>query len=116
MELGTAIETVRDEEVVAAGTVRTETPHPPERRPNKRKGWEQRLKLHDVIRKILSTNSSLQGIKFCGELDRRHALPLHDWVARGEWRTGLTWKEAWNNPDLCRKIRRVRQEAQKKKI
>lgn len=112
--LGEVVERVRNEEIAAAGAVRSETTHAPARQPNKRRGWEQRLKLHGVIRKILSSDPSLEGIEFCAELDRRHALPLHDWLARGEWRAGLTWKEAWNDPDLRRKIRRVRQEAQRK--
>jgi hypothetical protein len=113
-ELEKAIERVRNEEIAAAGTVRRETGNASHRQPNKRKGWEARLKLYGVIRKILSTNPALQGIDFCAELDGRHALPLHDWVASGEWRPGLTWKEAWHEPKLRRKIRRVRQEAQKK--
>jgi len=113
-ELQKAIHKVTNQEIAAAGTVRTEAAHAQARRPNKRKGWEKRLKLYGVIRKILSTKPALQGIDFCAELDGRHALPLHDWVASGEWRPGLTWKEAWRGPELRRKIRRVRQEAQKK--
>jgi hypothetical protein len=54
-------------------------------------------------------------MKFCAELDSRHALPLSDWVESKEWKPGLTWKEAWTNPKLRRKIRRVRQEAQRAK-
>jgi hypothetical protein len=113
-ELQKAIDKVTNQEIAAAGAVRTEAAHAQARRPNKRKGWEKRLKLYGVIRKILSTNPALQGIDFCAELDGRHALPLHDWVASGEWQPGLTWKEAWREPELRRKIRRVRQEAQKK--
>jgi hypothetical protein len=79
----------------------------------KRTGWEQKLKLYNVIQKILSRNPRLQGMKFCAELDKRHAPPLYDWTKRGEWRNGLTWKEAWNDRPLRRKIRRVRQEAMK---
>jgi hypothetical protein len=66
-----------------------------------------------VIQKILSTKPSPEGMAFCAELDRRHARPLWDWMKSGEWRDGLTWKEAWNQPQLRRKIRRVRQEAMK---
>jgi hypothetical protein len=65
------------------------------------------------MRTVLSANPNLQGVKFCAELDKRHAQPLWDWGKSGEWREGLTWKEAWGNPNLRRKIRRVRQEAQK---
>jgi hypothetical protein len=83
------------------------------RRPNKRKGWQQRLKLYDVIRKILRDKPSLQGIEFCAALDSHHAKPLFDWANSGQWREGLTWKEAWRSADLRRKIRRVRQEALK---
>jgi hypothetical protein len=86
---------------------------PNKRGPNKRKGWEQREKLYGAIREILTRNPSLQGMKFCAELDKRHAPPLYDWMKLGQWPDGLTWKEAWNNPDLLPKIRRVRQEAMK---
>jgi hypothetical protein len=86
---------------------------PNKRGPNKRKGWEQREKLYRAIREVLTRNPSLQGMKFCAELDKRHAPPLYDWMKLGQWRDGLTWKEAWNNPDLLPKIRRVRQEAMK---
>jgi len=85
----------------------------PVRGPNKRRGWEQKQKLYVAIQKVLSAKQDLQGMEFCAELDKRHALPLYDWTKRGEWREGLTWKEAWGDPDLKRKIRRVRQEAQK---
>jgi len=81
--------------------------------PNKRKGWEQKQKLHVAIQKVLSAKPSLQGMEFCAELEKRHPLPLLDWTERGEWRKGLTWKEAWGIPSLRRKIRRVRQEAMK---
>jgi hypothetical protein len=83
------------------------------REPNKREGWEQREKLYRAIREVLTRNPSLQGMKFCAELDKRHAPPLYDWMKLGQWREGLTWKEAWNDSDLRRKIRRVRQEAMK---
>jgi hypothetical protein len=110
--MGAAIERVRNEEIAAAGAIRTEAAHAPARQPNKRKGWERRLKLYSVIKKVLCASPTLQGMKFCAELDKRHAPPLLDWTESGEWR-GLTWKEAWRIPSLCRKIRRVRQEAQK---
>jgi len=113
-ELGTASQTVRNEETAAAGAIRVDALNRKRRGPNKRKGWEQREKLYSVIRKVLSANPMLQGMQFCAELDKRHAQPLLDWTESGEWRDGLTWKEAWSNPQLCRKIRRVRQEAQKK--
>jgi hypothetical protein len=87
--------------------------HKEARGPNKRKGWQQRLKLYSTIQKVLSKKPSLTGAKFCAELDNRHALPLVDWETSGEWRNGLTWKEAWSNPTLRRRIRRVRQEAMK---
>ncbi|MGA9972668.1 MAG: hypothetical protein WBQ07_20205 [Candidatus Acidiferrales bacterium] len=86
----------------------------PSRRMNKRAGWEDREKLYVAIQKILKDNPTLQGIKFCAALDQRHAPPLHDWIKSGQWTKGLTWKEAWGNPKLCSKIRRVRQEAQKR--
>jgi hypothetical protein len=108
--LGAALERVRNEETADAGAI----PTPREvRGPNKRKGWEQRIKLYQAIQKLLSGNPQLQGMDFCAELDKRHAPPLSDWTKRGEWREGLTWKEAWGNPVLRRKIRRVRQEAMK---
>ena len=113
-QLAELLERVRNEEIAAAGAIRAESPPEQKRQPNKRKGWEQREKLYSVIRKILRANSNLQGIAFCAELDRRHALPLWDWVKSSEWREGLTWKEAWRIPKLQRKIRRVRQEAQRK--
>jgi hypothetical protein len=112
--LNVAIERVRNEEIAAAGAIRVDARDGNGRRLNKRKGWEQREKLYDVMRTILAANPNLQGINFCGELDKRHAEPLQDWTDRREWREGLTWKEAWKIPKLCRKIRRVRQEAQKK--
>jgi hypothetical protein len=83
------------------------------RRMNKREGWEQKLKLFAAIQNALNRNPSLQGIKFCAELDKRHAPPLHDWAKTGEWPEGLTWKEAWADGRLRKKIRRVRQEAMK---
>jgi hypothetical protein len=83
------------------------------RRFNKRKGWERKLKLYSAVQNTLKRNPSLQGIEFCAELDKRHAPPLYDWVRSGEWQEGLTWKEAWADARLRRKIRRVRQEAQK---
>jgi len=112
-ELGSAFETARNEETAAAGGIRVEAMIGQKRRTIKRKGWEQRLKLYKAIQTILSANPALEAIEFCAELDRRHAQPLFDWAKSGEWRSGLTWKEAWGNPSLRPKIRRVRQEAQK---
>jgi hypothetical protein len=112
-ELGGIIQEVRNEETAAAGAIRVETVSGQKPRTIKREGWQKRLKLYSVIRIILSANPGLQGMKFCTELDKRHAQPLFDWEKSGEWRSGLTWKEAWKNPNLRRKIRRVRQEAQK---
>ncbi len=111
--LGAAIEKARNEETAAAGAIPAQAVGGEKRRPNKRKGWEQREKLYRAIRKLLTHNPSLKGMKFCAELDKRHAPPLYDWMKLGQWRDGLTWKEAWNDPDLQRKIRRVRQEAMK---
>jgi hypothetical protein len=113
-ELGKALQVIANEEVAAAGAVRTETAQNAIRQPNKRRGWQQREKLYEVIRNILGSKPNLQGLQFCAELDKRHAQPLVDWIASGEWRAGLTWKEAWRIPELQRKIRRVRQEAQKR--
>jgi hypothetical protein len=112
-ELGGAIERVRDEEIAAAGAIRAEAVNAQRRGPNKRKGWEQKRKLYSAIQKALHANPELQGMEFCAELDKRHAPPLLDWMDNGEWREGMTWKEAWCKRDLRRKIRRVRQEAQK---
>lgn len=112
-DLGAAIGTVRNEETAAAGAVRVEAGNKPGRGPNKRKGWKQRLKLYSAIQKVLSAKPSLEGMEFCAELDKRHAPPLLDWTESGEWRDGLTWKEAWSDMGLRRKIRRVRQEAQR---
>jgi hypothetical protein len=111
--LEAAIERVRNEEIAAAGAIPTQVMGGEKRRPNERKGWEQREKLYRAIREVLTHNPSLQGMKFCAELDKRHAPPLYDWMKIGQWREGLTWKEAWNDPDLRPKIRRVRQEAMK---
>ena len=112
-DLGAAIQTVWNEETAAAGAI----PAPPlngkRREPNKRRGWQQKQKLYSAIQKALSRDPSLQGINLCAELDRRHAPPLFDWKKRGEWRDGLTFKEAWRVPGLRKKIRRVRQEAMK---
>jgi hypothetical protein len=114
-ELATAIQTVWNEETAAAGAIRVQTNPAPRREPNKRKGWKQKLKLYSAIQKILDGNPDLQGIAFCAELDKRHAPPLLDWIEKGEWAEGLTWKEAWNVPVLKPRIRRVRQEAQRAK-
>ena len=112
-ELEKAIAKVRNEEIAAAGAIRVDPLDGQTRGPNKRKGWQQREKLYIVMRGILSKHPHLQGIGFCAELDKRHALPLVDWTETEEWREGLTWKEAWTDAQLRRKIRRVRQEAQK---
>jgi hypothetical protein len=111
--LGAAIEKARNEETAAAGAIPAQAMGGEKRRPNKRKGWEQREKLYRAIWEVLTHNPSLEGMKFCAELDKRHAPPLYDWMKLGQWRDGLTWKEAWNDPDMRRKIRRVRQEAMK---
>jgi hypothetical protein len=81
------------------------------KKPNNRAGLETRLKLFAAIRKILKANRDLKGIEFCAALDRRHAPPLYDWVKKGGWSAGMTWKAAWKDRDLQRKIRRVRQDA-----
>jgi hypothetical protein len=113
MTLGPAIENVRNEETAAAGTIPAETLRAQTPGQNKRTGWQQKQKLYNAIQKVLGGNPLLQGMKFCAELDKRHAPPLYDWTKRGEWRNELTWKEAWSDPGLRRKIRRVRQEAMK---
>lgn len=114
-ELEAAIENVKNEETAAAGFVHLPTKGTTgeKRPPNKRKGWESRVKLYDAIQKILSTSPNLEGIEFCAELDKRHAPPLFDWIKHEQWREGLTWKEAWTDRRLREKIRRVRQEAMK---
>lgn len=110
LELQSAAQRVRDEEIAAAAAV----PVPPvvatPRRPNKRGGWEHKEKLLAAIRDVLATNPRLAGSAFCAELDRHHAPPLPAWEKSGEW-DGLTFKAAWKRPGLRRKIRRVRQEA-----
>lgn len=113
-ELAAAVDRVRNEEIAAAGAIPVEAANMQARGPNKRKGWEQRSKLYAAIQKVLSDNRELHGMAFCGALDKRHAPPLFDWVKTGDWREGLTWKEAWSNSRLRRKIRRVRQEAMKR--
>lgn len=113
-ELQKELQIIANEEIAAAGAVRTETSQNSIRQPNKRRGWQQREKLYEVIRKILGSKPNLQGMQFCAELDKRHAPPLVDWITSGEWKVGLTWKEAWRVPELQRKIRRVRQEAQRR--
>jgi len=111
-ELAAEIQRVRNEEIATASAVFVQSAVPV-RRINKRKGAEQREKLYEVIRKLLSVNPNLRGIHFCHELDKRHAPPLWDWTKSGSWKHGLTWKEAWNDSKLRSKIRRVRQEAQR---
>ncbi len=108
-ELRAAIETVRNEELAAAGAIPTQAVSGEKRRPNKRQGWELRERLYDIIRQILARNPTLEGMEFCAELDKRHAPPLYDWTKHGErW---LGWKAAWRNTTLVGRIRRVRQEA-----
>jgi hypothetical protein len=114
-ELETVIERARNEETVAAGAIPTEIPGREKPKSIKRRGWQEREKLYKAIQKALSVTPSLQGMAFCTELDKRHAPPLYDWIKSGEWAVGLTWKEAWVKPGLRKKIRRVRQEAQKRR-
>jgi hypothetical protein len=109
-DLEAAIKMARNEEVAAAGTIPEHSVNKEVRRIN-RKGRDQREKLHNAIRKILRKNPDLEGIGFCAELDKHHALPLYDWTERGEWQSHFTWKQAWSVPSLRDKIRRVRQEA-----
>jgi hypothetical protein len=113
MKLGVEMDRARNEETIAVGTIPAHAIPMAKRKPNKRMGWQDKLKLYEVIRKILNAKPDLRGIEFCAELDKRHAPPLHDWVKRKEWRQGLTWKEAWQILSLKPKIRRVRQEALK---
>jgi len=112
-DLQAVIERARNEEIAAAGAIRIRAASGNERVLINRKGWKQRVKLYEAVQEALKRDPSLQGIEFCAELDKRHAPPLFDWTKSGEWREGLTWKEAWGNPNLRRKIRRVRQEAMK---
>jgi hypothetical protein len=114
-EFAVAMERVRNEETAAAGAIPVLLVNKQARGPNKRKGWQRKVKLYDAIRRVLNDRPGLSGKKFCAALDKRHALPLFDWGKSQEWRKGLTWKEAWDNGVLKRKIRRVRQEAMKKR-
>ncbi len=66
--LGAEIETVRNEEIAAAGAIPAEPANRHTQHYNKRKGWQQRIKLYEAVRKILVDNPNLQGIKFCAEL------------------------------------------------
>jgi hypothetical protein len=115
LELRAAIERVRNEEVATAGAIPEEPGNKQVRRPINRKGWEQREKLHKTIRKILHNNPELEGMDFCAALDKHHPKPLYDWTKRGEWQSHFTWKIAWKDPGLREKIRRVRQEAMRKR-
>lgn len=108
------VERVQNEEIAAAGAIPSEALREPTRLPINRKGWAQREKLYRAIRDTLTRDPNLQGVKFCADLDKRHAPPLFDWMESGQWQEGLTWKEAWGNQNLRRKIRRVRQEAMKR--
>ena len=112
-DLGAAIAIIRNEELAAAGAIPIQHVNAATRKHIKRKGWKDKEKLYIAIQNILRSHPHLEGIAFCAELDKRHAPPLYDWAKSGEWREGLTWKEAWGNPTLKPKIRRVRQEAQK---
>jgi len=114
-DLRVAAEFARDQELVAAGSVAPSASHVEQRKRINRKGREGREKLHNLIRTLLTKDPSLEGLEFCRELDRHHAKPLHDWIKRGEWRTGLTFAEAWANSGWKKKIRRVRQEAMKRR-
>jgi hypothetical protein len=117
-QLAAEIDTVRNEEIAAAGAIPARAESREIRRTINRRGSEERLKLYEAIRKVLIANRDLKGLEFCAELDKRHAPPLYDWTKRDKkgrqlWREGLTWKEAWGDPVLKRRIRRVRQEAMK---
>lgn len=114
-QLEEVIERVRNEEIAAAGAITTEAASSEKRRQINRRGWQEREKLYSAIQKALKSNPELQGIDLCAELDKRHAPPLYDWIKSGEWPEGLTWKEAWVKPGLRKKIRRVRQEALKRR-
>lgn len=110
-ELRGALERARDEEIAAhAASAQPPPSAPPPRRPSKRAGWERKERLLALIRDILDRQPGLQGAAFCAELDRHHAPPLSAWEQSGEW-DGLTFKAAWKQPRLRKKIRRVRQEA-----
>jgi hypothetical protein len=113
LQLGTAIETVRNEELAAADAIPAAAANAQTRRPNNRAGRDQKLKLYAAIQKVLTESPATEGIEFCFALDKRHAPPLLDWVKSGCWREGLTWREAWSNLVLRDRIRRVRQEAMK---
>lgn len=112
-DLEAAIKIARNQEVAAAGAIPVQSANKEVRRSINRKGRDEREKLYKIIRKILEKNPELQGIEFCAELDKHHAPPLYDWMKHELWRSGLTWKEAWGDPRLISKIRRVRQEAMK---
>jgi len=107
-QLADEIKRACNEEFAAAGAIRSEAAKAERRAPNKRQGYKDRLKLYRCIREALRSNPNLQGMGLCAELDKRHAPPLFDWKKQ-EWREGLTWKEAWQNPTLKKRIRRVRQ-------
>lgn len=112
-ELGSSVGRVRDEELAAAGAAPASVAAaPPLRKPNRRSGWERREKLLAAIRDVLSQSPGLEGEAFCAELDKRHAPPLPAWEESGE-RDGRTFKAAWKRPALRKKIRRVRQQAQR---
>lgn len=87
--LGATLETVRNEETAAAGAIPEPVLIKEKRGPNKREGWEQKVKLCDAIRKILIANPHVEGIDFCTELDQRHAPPLADWEKGANGKTVL---------------------------
>lgn len=78
---------------------------------NRRRKDEKKEKLLNSVRQILGRNPAMQGRELCAELDRHHAPPLAAWIKSGEWKG--TFKSSWLDPNLRKKIRRVRQEAMK---
>lgn len=113
LQLRGAIERVRNEETIVAVAVPPERVSARTRVANKRKGWESRLKLKVTIQKILAKNPELEGMDFCAALDKHHAPHLFDWEKSNQWKKDFTWKVAWRDRVLRRKIRRVRHDAMK---
>jgi len=58
------LNTVSNEEIAAAAATRAESPMEQRRSPNKRKGWQQREKLYDVIRRCLVSILNSKGSIF----------------------------------------------------
>jgi hypothetical protein len=114
-QLEDLLERARNEEIAAASAIPIEEESRGKRRPIKRRGWQDREQLYIAIQKALRDNPFLQGVDLCIELDKRQAPPLYDWIKCGEWREGLTWRDAWHGRGLRKKIRRVRREAQKRR-